>query len=148
MEGLRVPHEDSWEQLNPPRRDNLSMAQTQQVPDMRSQVPVNVNWGIDNRHNLNILTSDSTGNSVILKIEPHYINIDWDNRPYVIGYRYSGWKPPSERNGWVIIFLENIEKCNILQKKFEPRIQDFLSFKKLKEDTFIRPSNFEKMVKD
>ncbi len=116
--------------------------------DSRSQVPINVKWGLKNKYILNILTSDSVGNPVKIKVEPHYLNIDWDNRPYFIGYRTSGWKPSSAKDGWVIIFLENIKKCNILKEIFKPRIESFLSFKKMKDDTFIRPSNFEMMVKD
>jgi hypothetical protein len=116
--------------------------------DSSSQVPINVKWGLENKHVLNILTADSGGIPVTIKVEPHYMNIDWDNRPYFIGQRISGWKPPSAKDGWVIIFLENIRKCNILKDKFKPRIESFFSFKKLKDDTFIRPSNFEMMVKD
>lgn len=115
--------------------------------EFKEQVPINIRWALEKRHVLNILTTDISGRGVLLKMEPYYINIDWDNRAYVIGRWLSGWRPPSIKNGWIMIFMDNIMKCNIMENRFKPRSKEFLIFKKMKEDTFIRPSNYEIMVK-
>jgi hypothetical protein len=81
---------------------------------VRAQVPINVKWGLQHRHVLNVLTTNVNGNRVLMKVEPHYMNIDWDNRPYFIGKCLTGFAPPSSKDGWVIFFIENIVKCNIM----------------------------------
>jgi len=95
---------------------------------------------------MRIKMKDPVKGFITLLVEPHYVNMTWDQDFFMIAKRIKGNAPYGERNRWDIIFLKEVYRYKIMDETFHVDAQSFADYMLDFGHTVARPSQYETSV--